>query len=53
LLYLRLSTRSIAQLERSDDRWEDAGGYWLETTLTRRRSRDYHNWRNLAQTIAA
>lgn len=31
-VYLRLSTRAIAQIERSDDRWEaDAlkGGYWL------------------------
>jgi pyruvate dehydrogenase E1 component len=30
--YLRLSTRSIAQPERSDDRWKAdalAGGYWL------------------------
>ncbi|HEY6661968.1 MAG TPA: transketolase [Sphingomicrobium sp.] len=30
--YLRLSTRSIAQVERSDDRWREgalAGGYWL------------------------
>jgi len=30
--YLRLSTRSIAQVERSDDGWRDgalAGGYWL------------------------
>jgi pyruvate dehydrogenase E1 component len=30
--YLRLSTRSIRQVERSDDRWRDGalqGGYWL------------------------
>ena len=30
--YLRLSTRSIPQVERADDRWRDgalAGGYWL------------------------
>ncbi len=30
--YLRLSTRSIAQVERADDRWKSdalAGGYWL------------------------
>jgi pyruvate dehydrogenase E1 component len=30
--YLRLSTRSIAQVERADDGWRDgalAGGYWL------------------------
>jgi pyruvate dehydrogenase E1 component len=30
--YLRLSTRSVAQVERSDDRWRAgalAGGYWL------------------------
>jgi pyruvate dehydrogenase E1 component len=30
--YLRLSTRNIRQLERSDDRWREgalAGGYWL------------------------
>src|SRR5215212_6516134 len=30
--YLRLSTRSIRQVERSDDRWREdalAGGYWL------------------------
>ena len=30
--YLRLSTRSIAQVERADDRWRQgalAGGYWL------------------------
>ncbi|MGE5563440.1 MAG: transketolase [Bacillota bacterium] len=30
--YLRLSTRSIAQVERSDDSWREgalAGGYWL------------------------
>jgi len=30
--YLRLSTRSIAQVERGDERWRDgalAGGYWL------------------------
>ena len=30
--YLRLSTRSIAQVERADDRWKAdalAGGYWL------------------------
>ena len=30
--YLRLSTRSIAQVERTDDRWREdamAGGYWL------------------------
>ncbi|MFL6728645.1 MAG: transketolase, partial [Sphingomicrobium sp.] len=30
--YLRLSTRSIVQVERSDDGWRDgalAGGYWL------------------------
>ena len=32
-VYLRLSTRSIAQIERADDRWEAGaikGGYWLE-----------------------
>lgn len=32
-VYLRLTTRSIAQVERSDDRWEAgvlAGGYWLK-----------------------
>lgn len=32
-VYLRLSTRSIEQVERSDERWRDgaiAGGYWLE-----------------------
>ncbi len=31
-VYLRLSTRSIAQVQREDDRWEEAaikGGYWL------------------------
>ncbi len=31
-IYLRLTTRSIAQVERSDDRWQAgalAGGYWL------------------------
>ena len=31
-VYLRLSTRSIAQVEREDDRWADdalKGGYWL------------------------
>ncbi len=31
--YLRLSTRSIAQVERSDDQWQAdalAGGYWLK-----------------------
>ncbi len=31
--YLRLSTRSIAQVERSDDGWKDGalkGGYWLK-----------------------
>lgn len=31
--YLRLTTRSIAQVERTDDRWEAgalAGGYWLK-----------------------
>jgi pyruvate dehydrogenase E1 component len=30
--YLRLSTRSIAQVERTDDKWREgalAGGYWL------------------------
>jgi pyruvate dehydrogenase E1 component len=30
--YLRLSTRSVAQVERSDDNWREgalAGGYWL------------------------
>jgi len=30
--YLRLSTRNIAQVERSDDRWREdtlSGGYWL------------------------
>jgi len=32
-VYLRLSTRSIAQIGREDDRWEDGaikGGYWLK-----------------------
>ena len=32
-VYLRLSTRSIAQVERQDDRWEEGaikGGYWLK-----------------------
>ena len=32
-VYLRLTTRSIAQVERTDDRWEAgalAGGYWLK-----------------------
>ena len=32
-VYLRLSTRSIAQIERADDRWEAGaikGGYWLK-----------------------
>ncbi|MBX9859282.1 MAG: transketolase [Sphingomonas sp.] len=32
-VYLRLSTRSIAQVVREDDRWEDGaikGGYWLK-----------------------
>ena len=32
-VYMRLSTRSITQLERSDNRWEDGalkGGYWLQ-----------------------
>ncbi|QXQ07582.1 transketolase [Sphingosinicellaceae bacterium] len=32
-VYLRLTTRSIAQVERADDRWETgalAGGYWLK-----------------------
>ncbi len=32
-VYLRLSTRSIAQVAREDDRWEDGaikGGYWLK-----------------------
>jgi pyruvate dehydrogenase E1 component len=31
-IYLRLSTRSIAQADRSDERWKEgaiAGGYWL------------------------
>lgn len=37
-VYLRLSTRSIAQVERSDDAWEaDAlkGGYWLRQPGTK------------------
>ena len=32
-VYLRLSTRSIAQVSREDDRWEEGaikGGYWLK-----------------------
>ena len=32
-VYLRLSTRSIAQVAREDDRWQDGavkGGYWLK-----------------------
>jgi pyruvate dehydrogenase E1 component len=32
-VYLRLSTRTITQLERPDDRWEESaikGGYWLK-----------------------
>jgi pyruvate dehydrogenase E1 component len=35
--YLRLSTRSIAQVERTDDGWRDgalAGGYWLQEPET-------------------
>ncbi len=50
--YLRLSTRSIRQVERSDDRWREGalqGGYWLREPGARRRSGNRRDGRGHAR----